>query len=64
VILSTVGTCADNAAAESFLGLLKRAEHRGHVWSYDFVFDRTHDDRPLRMLTIVDVFIESRLTSG
>jgi transposase InsO family protein len=34
----------------------RRAEHRNHVWSYDFVFDRTHDDRPLRMLTIVDEY--------
>ena len=34
----------------------RRAEHRNHVWSYDFVFDRTHDGRPLRMLTIVDEF--------
>lgn len=32
----------------------RRAEHRNHVWSYDFVFDRTHDGRPLRMLTLVD----------
>ena len=31
-----------------------RPEHRNHVWSYDFVADRTHDGRPLRMLTIVD----------
>ena len=31
-----------------------RAEHANHVWSYDFVFDRTHDGRPIRMLTIVD----------
>jgi transposase InsO family protein len=29
----------------------RRAEHRNHVWSYDFVFERTHDGRPLRMLT-------------
>jgi transposase InsO family protein len=32
----------------------RRAEHRNHVCSYDFVFERTHDGRPLRMLTIVD----------
>ena len=49
----------------------KRAEHRNHVWSYDFVFDRTHDGRPLRMLTLVDEYtreclaidIERRLDS-
>jgi transposase InsO family protein len=34
----------------------RRAEHPNHVWSYDFVFDRTHDGRPLRMLAIVDEF--------
>jgi len=31
-----------------------RAERKDHVWSYDFVFDRTHDGRPIRMLTLVD----------
>jgi transposase InsO family protein len=34
----------------------RRAERRNHVWSYDFVFDRSHDGRPLRMLTIVDEY--------
>ena len=34
----------------------RRAEHRNHVWSYDFVFARTHDGLPLRILTIVDEF--------
>jgi transposase InsO family protein len=34
----------------------KRAERRNHVWSYDFVFERTHDGRPLRMLTLVDEY--------
>ena len=33
-----------------------RAEHRNHVWSYDFVEDRTHDGRKYRMLNIVDEF--------
>jgi putative transposase len=27
-----------------------------HVWSYDFVADRAHDGRPLKMLTIVDEY--------
>jgi transposase InsO family protein len=31
----------------------RSAEHRNPVWSYDFVFERTHDGRPLRMLTLV-----------
>ena len=48
-----------------------RAERPNHVWSYDFVFDRTHDGRPLRMLVIVDEYtreclaidVERRLNS-
>lgn len=28
----------------------------GHVWSYDFVFARTSDGRPLRLLTVLDEF--------
>ena len=27
-----------------------------HVWSYDFVEDRTHDGRKFRMLTVIDEF--------
>jgi len=34
----------------------KRAEYPNHVWSYDFVMDRTHDGRAIRMLTIVDEY--------
>ena len=33
-----------------------RAEHTNHVWSYDFVEDRTHDGRKYRMLNMVDEF--------
>jgi len=33
-----------------------RPEHRDHVWSYDFVEDRTHEGRKLRMLNILDEF--------
>ncbi len=31
-------------------------EHPNHVWSYDFVEDRTHDGRKYRMLNIIDEF--------
>jgi transposase InsO family protein len=31
-----------------------RPEHRDHVWAYDFDSARTHDGRPLKMLTLVD----------
>ena len=34
----------------------RRAEHPNHVWSYDFVMDRTQDGRPLKLLTIVDEY--------
>jgi transposase InsO family protein len=34
----------------------KRAEYKNHVWSYDFVFDRTQIGRPIRMLTIIDEY--------
>jgi len=27
-----------------------------HVWSYDFVMDRTHDGKAFRMLTVIDEF--------
>jgi hypothetical protein len=31
-----------------------RPDHKDHVWAYEFVAARTHDGRPIRMLTIVD----------
>src|SRR5262245_1908104 len=33
-----------------------RPEQRNHVWSYDFVEDRTHDGRKYRMLNVLDEF--------
>jgi transposase InsO family protein len=33
-----------------------RPQHRDHVWSYDFVEDRTHDERRYRMLNVLDEF--------
>lgn len=33
-----------------------RPEHANHVWSYDFVVDRTHDGRTFRMFNVVDEF--------
>ncbi len=33
-----------------------RPSRRNHVWSYDFVEDRTHDGRKLRMLTVIDEY--------
>lgn len=33
-----------------------RPNWKDHVWSYDFVMDRTHDGRRFRMLTVIDEF--------
>ena len=40
-----------------------RAEHRNHVWSYDFVEDQTHNGHRLRMLNIIDEFTHECLPS-
>ena len=39
-----------------------RPEYPNHVWSYDFVADRTHDGRKYRMLNAVDEFTHECLT--
>ncbi len=39
-----------------------RPEHPNHVWSYDFVQDRTHDGRVYRMLCIIDEFTRECLS--
>ena len=41
----------------------QRPEHPNHVWSYDFVSDRTHDGKPFRILNIVDEYTKECLTS-
>jgi hypothetical protein len=33
-----------------------RAEHKNHVWSYDFVSAKTHDGRTVRMLNLIDEY--------
>jgi transposase InsO family protein len=33
-----------------------RAKHRNHVWSYDFLTERTEDGRQLRILVVIDEF--------
>ena len=38
-----------------------RPERANHVWSYDFVHDRTHDGRAYRMLNIIDEFTREAL---
>src|SRR5215207_3823518 len=39
-----------------------RPERQNHVWSYDFVEDRTHDKRKFRMLNVIDEFTKECLT--
>jgi transposase InsO family protein len=39
-----------------------RPAYPGHVWSYDFVQDRTHNGRTFRMLTIIDEFTRECLS--
>jgi putative transposase len=38
-----------------------RPERPNHVWSYDFVADRTHDGKAFRMLCIIDEFTRESL---
>jgi putative transposase len=40
----------------------KRAEYKDHVWSYDFVIDRTEDGRRLKIMPIVDEYSRECLT--
>ena len=37
--------------------------HRNHVWSYDFVFERTRDGRSFKVLNIIDEFTRECLCS-
>ena len=39
-----------------------RPQHQDHVWSYDFVADRTSDGRAFRMLTIIDEYTRECLS--
>lgn len=38
-------------------GVTRRtAEHPNHVWSVDFIFDRTENGRPVKILSLIDEF--------
>ena len=39
----------------------RRPEYPNHVWSYDFVADRTRNGKPLRMLTLIDEYTRESL---
>ena len=43
--------------------LRRRAEHKDHVWSYDFVLDRTRDGQPVRTLVVVDEYTRECLAA-
>ncbi len=40
-----------------------RPQRKDHVWAYDIVHDRTHDGRPLRLLTLVDEYTRECLAT-
>ena len=40
-----------------------RPQHKNHVWSYDFVSEKTHDGRPFRILNIIDEFTRECLAT-
>jgi len=40
-----------------------RPEHKNHVWSYDFVEDKTHDGKKIRFLNIIDEYTHECLDS-
>ena len=33
-----------------------RPERRNHVWSWDFIFDRTVDGRPIKLMVVIDEY--------
>ena len=39
------------------------ATHRNHVWTYDFVHDRTENGHPLRILTVEDEYTREGLAA-
>ena len=39
-----------------------RPEHKDHVWSYDFMLERTTDGRAFRVLNIIDEFTRESLS--
>lgn len=38
-----------------------RPEYPNHVWSYDFVMDKTHDGRTIKMFNVIDEFTRESL---
>ena len=42
----------------------QKATHRNHVWSYDFLADRTEDGRQLKLLVVLDEYTRECLAIG
>ena len=42
-------------------GLPKQATHRNHVWTWDFLFDRTEHGGSLKMMTLLDEYTRQSL---
>jgi putative transposase len=40
-----------------------RPQFKNHVWSYDFVSEKTHDGRPFRILNIIDEYTRECLAT-
>lgn len=43
-------------------GLPTQAAYQNHVWTYDFLFDRTDNGSPLKVLTMIDEYTRQCLT--
>ena len=41
----------------------QRPEYKNHVWSYDFVSDKTYSGQPIKILNIIDEYSRECLTS-
>jgi len=44
-------------------GIVNKAEYPNHVWSYDFLEDRTERGSKLRILVIIDEYTRECLTT-
>ena len=42
--------------------IARKSEYMNHVWTYDFMSDKTVDGRGLRILTVLDEFTRESLT--
>lgn len=44
--------------------ILRKAERRDHVWTYDFLFERTEDGRQVKILAVVDEYTRECLCTN